>query len=72
MTEKSAIAEYLNGTSRCVSDAANYFGVDEDEVLAALAEEEVEECANCGWWFSTDELEVDGDGEYRCSDCHGE
>lgn len=68
-TKKSReIADYLVGTCKSSGDAEFAFNVDSDYVLAAVIEEEIDTCSECGWWFDKCDLEVIDD-ELVCGDC---
>lgn len=63
------IIEYLRGTCKSESEAADAFGISEDEVLDAVVNtDEIERCDGCSWWYEKEEL-VEVDAENLCNDC---
>lgn len=64
-----ALNAELEGSCKPLSDVADDWDVPEETLLEMLAESgEVEMCTTCGWWCTSDELEVIDD-EYTCEDC---
>ena len=63
------IAHRLLGTCDSVAGVLESLGLEgqmeEDEVEALVAENGVDVCALCGWWFEIGELDED----YLCYDC---
>lgn len=68
-------ADYLRGTCKDVSDAADMLGieVDETELQERLLEVELELCVGCHWWHDVCDLEfVEQEGGGLCDDCREE
>lgn len=69
MINPHEIIEHLNGTCKSTDEAAQAFGVEEEEVLKAIIEtQQIECCTDCSWWCEFDEL-CDESGQYICLDC---
>lgn len=63
-------ADSLQGTAKPVSEAAEQFGVLEDDLSEHIATEgEIELCQTCGWWCEISDLDEDENGENICIDC---
>lgn len=63
------IVDYLVGTCKTETEAANVFSVTVDTVMRACSEEGIEMCAECGWWCDSSEIEENEYGEMVCMDC---
>lgn len=68
------IADAALGSCTSVSQLADQFEVDEDEVEERLLDLNVEVCPMCGWWVDSGELIEDDhdDGDPVCDDCRPE
>lgn len=63
------IAEHLRGTCKSAGDAAEEFGVTEDQVDAACEQHEVVLCETCDWWCEQSEMSEE---DNKCCECAGE
>jgi hypothetical protein len=59
---------YLAGSCNTADEAAEIFGLDEDQVAAIMSECGHERCEGCGWWCEDGEIDI-VDDEYICADC---
>ncbi len=58
-------ADELRGTINDLEDVLTEDEVEDQEFLSSL-DEEVMECATCGWWEDAADFDEDG----NCSDCY--
>ncbi|MEQ5770021.1 hypothetical protein NFH98_20835 [Halomonas sp. H33-56] len=68
MDVAAEVEQLLAGSCRPAADAADEFGLTEDEVNRIMVEAGHEVCEACGWWCEEVELDVIDD-EYVCTDC---
>lgn len=68
--QKAEVAYYFEGSCNTADayESDEDLPLSEEQVLEILREKEIELCEGCGWWHSSDELDV-VDDEYRCADC---
>ncbi len=69
MSLANDIIEYLRGTANSLGDAAQAFGVEEEqvhEIIADDAGESIFECERCNWWCGADE---ESSEPGVCNDC---
>jgi hypothetical protein len=62
------IAYYLNGSSHTEHEAAEAFGVTDEDVLRAAATGEIERCGICDWWDESSNFNSNG----NCLDCEAD
>lgn len=68
---RAEIESLLAGSCRPAIDAAEAFGLDEDDVGEIMTDAGHEMCVTCGWWHEEGDIDVVG-GEHVCIDCRGE
>lgn len=70
--QQHEIVEYLNGTVKTESDAAQQFNVTEEDVMEAITTlDMIENCVACGAWCEICEMSEDTD-EPTCLSCEAE
>lgn len=66
--KKLEIAEFALGTCRSSGELAETFSVEEQDVLQALIDNEMEWCDSCGWVVEVSEMNEDN----FCQDCQAD
>lgn len=73
MIDSEEIKHYLLGTCNTDYQAAEIFGISEEEVLDAVIESEIECCSCCGWWYESYEMNDSQNGsDLICTECFEE
>lgn len=67
-----SIIDDLRGTTKTLDQVCGDLGIDVDDLAIAdhqHIDEEIFECATCGWWCGMDELSEKHEDENICTDC---
>lgn len=65
---RDEVEGYLAGSCSAAHEAAEAFGIDEDQVAEIMRDAGHERCEHCCWWCEDGEIDI-VDDEYVCTDC---
>ena len=68
MNRHVEVVDFFLGSCHGVWEGVVYLELSHDMIETILADEGIELCDGCGWWFDVNELTMEY-GEYQCDDC---